>query len=121
MTEKETIVIKLIEQRCKGWGFNNFQIERTENDKFEMEDIVFSMEQDSQSFDGKIKLFFVSKHGTLFCFYQNLTEIYERNSDNSYTKKIEGDYFSTLSALYLHIFAQICDILDGLLYKYYIK
>ena len=106
--EKELLVLKKIERICRNW-YKNFRIEYKERD------IIFTMEAISSKYDNaKTIFYFTSIQGTEFCYREDLTENYIEN------KKVKEKLYYKLSGIILHIFAQICDTLDGLLNSYHL-
>ena len=106
MTDREFLAIKRINRICRNW-YENFKIEHNGDN------IVFTMEQMSQDYlDSKTVYYFVSNQNAQFCYRDDLRTTYIEN------EKIKKDEY--FPAIILHIFAQICDVLDGLLDSYYI-
>lgn len=106
ITDREFLAIKRIERITRNW-YKNFKIEHKNND------IIFTMEQESQErFNEKREFHFVSKNGTEFCYHG-----YLKYCEN---QVVIDEYPLYPSGIILHIFAQVCDALDGLLDSYYI-
>ena len=107
MTEKELLVFKKIERIARGW-YNNFKIERENNN------IIFIMEQESQDrLNEKREYRFISENGREFRYHGYLTYY------NDLVVIDENPQYH--SGIILHIFAQICDVLDGLLNNYHVN
>lgn len=107
MNDRELLAIKRIKRITRDW-YENFKIEREDGD------IIFIMEQESQDrLNEKREYHFVSKNGREFCYYG-----YFKYYKNQIVIDENPQYHS---GIILHIFAQICDVLDGLLESYYIK